>query len=253
MALAFSTRQEPNTKIVADEAIRLNKDSMALNKAVFTVCDICAADGEPEVPTWSIEASQVIQDHEHKLIFYKNAVVRVKGLPVLYTPVFWHTDPTAKRGSGFLAPQIGVDSRRGFTYEQPYLFVLSPYSDLVVAPQFNTNVSSFLNTELRKRFYSGQIDVRAGYTYSQQFDSHGDPYDNDTSRSYILARGAFAPTQNWAWGFSAERVTDPLLFQRYTVPNAFDPRGLYATDDQRLISQIYAVNRTAAPICRSRR
>ena len=95
VALAFSTRQEPNTKIVADEALRLNKDSMALNKAVFTVCDICAQDGEPETPTWSIQADQVIQDHEHNIIFYKNAVIRVKGLPVMYTPVFWHTDPTA--------------------------------------------------------------------------------------------------------------------------------------------------------------
>ncbi len=241
MALTFSTRQEPNTKIVADEALRLNRDAMALNKAVFTVCDICAADGEPETPTWSIQAAQVIQDHEHKVIFYKNAVIRVKGLPVLYTPVFWHTDPTAKRGSGFLAPQLGMDSRRGFFYEQPYLWVISPYSDLVVSPQVNARVAPLLNTELRKRFYSGQIDVRAGYTYAQQSDSKGQPYDNLTSRSYILARGAFAPTDHWSWGFSAERVTDPLLFQRYTVPNAFDPRGLFATDDQRLISQLYAV------------
>ncbi|MGZ3274670.1 MAG: LPS-assembly protein LptD [Caulobacteraceae bacterium] len=240
LALAFSTRQEPNVKMVADEAIRLNKDAMALNKAVFTVCDICAADGSPKTPTWSIQAAQVIQDHDHKVIFYRHAVIRVAGLPVAYTPLFWHTDPTAKRGSGFLAPQIAID-RRGFSYQQPYLWVISPYADLVVAPQINTKVSPILNGEYRERFYSGQIDARFGYTYARQFDSKGQEYDDLTSRSYILASGAFAPTANWTWGFSAERVTDPLLFQRYQVPNAFDPRGLYATDDQRLISQLYAV------------
>ncbi|HTI66674.1 MAG TPA: LPS assembly protein LptD, partial [Caulobacteraceae bacterium] len=210
------------------------------NKAVFTVCDICAADGSPKEPTWSIQAAQVIQDHDHKVIFYRHAVIRVAGLPVAYTPIFWHTDPSAKRGSGFLAPLIAID-RRGFSYQQPYLWVISPYADLTLAPQLNTKVSSILNGEYRERFYSGQIDARFGYTYAQQFDSKGQEYDDLTSRSYILASGAFVINPKWTWGFSAERVTDPLLFQRYAVANAFDPRGLFATDDQRLLSQIYAV------------
>ena len=240
LALAFSTRQEPNVKMVADEAIRLNKDAMALNKAAFTVCDICAADGEPKTPTWAIQADQVIQDPQHKVIYYRHAVIRVAGLPVAYMPIFWHVDPTAKRGSGLLAPQIAVD-RRGFSYQQPYLWVISPYADLTISPQLNTKVPSLLNAEYRERFYSGQIDLRLGYTYAQQFDSKGQPYDNETSRSYILGSGAFIINPNWTWGFSAERVTDPLMFQRYAVPNAFDPRGLFATDDQRLLSQVYAV------------
>jgi LPS-assembly protein len=241
LALAFSTRQEPNVKMVADEAIRLNKDAMALNKAVFTVCDICAADGSAKEPTWSIQAAQVIQDHDHKVIFYRHAVIRIAGLPVAYTPIFWHTDPSAKRGSGFLAPLIAIDNRRGFSYQQPYLWVISPYADLVIAPQIDTKVTGLLNGEYRERFYSGQTDLRFGYTYARQFDSKGQEYDDRTSRSYILGSGAFVINPKWTWGFSAERVTDPLLFQRYNVPNAFDPRGLFATDDQRLLSQLYAV------------
>jgi LPS-assembly protein len=244
LALAFSTRQEPNVKMVADEAIRLNKDAMALNKAVFTVCDICAADGSPKEPTWSIQADQVVQDPKDRLVIYHHAVIRVAGIPVAYTPIFWHTDPTAKRGSGFLAPLIAID-RRGFSYQQPYLWVISPYADLTVAPQLNTKVAPILNGEYRERFYSGQIDARFGYTYAQQFDSKAQPYDDLTSRSYILASGAFVINPSWTWGFSAERVTDPLLFQRYAVPNAFDPRGLFATDDQRLLSQIYAVEQNS--------
>jgi LPS-assembly protein len=245
LALAFSTRQEPNVKIVADEAIRLDRDSMALNKAVFTVCDICAADGSPETPTWSIQAAQVIQDHEHKVIFYRHAVLRIKGLPVFYTPLFWHTDPSAKRGSGLLAPLFAVDGRRGFSYTQPYLWVISPYADLVVAPQIDSNVPGVLTGEYRERFYSGQIDARFGYTYAQQFDNVGKPYDNLTSRSFLLSSGAFIPAPNWAWGFSASRVTDPLMFQRYNMPNVFDPRGLFPNDDQRLLSQLYTTEQNS--------
>jgi LPS-assembly protein len=241
IALAFSTRQAGNGKIVADEAVRLNKDAMELNQAVFTVCDICAADGTPQTPTWSIQAERVIQDHKRQIVYYKNVVIKVKGLPVMASPVFWHVDPAAARGSGLLAPKITLDSKRGFSYEQPYLFILSPSSDLILAPQINTKVNPMLEGEYRKRFYSGEIDARFGYAYDQQFDSHGNKYDDATSRSYILAQGAFAPTDTWTYGFTAERVTDPLFFQRYNTPNVFGRRGLYTADDQRLLSQVYAV------------
>jgi LPS-assembly protein len=245
ISLAFSTRQPGNAKIAADEAVRLSKDAMELNKAVFTVCDLCAPDGSPQEPTWSIQAAEVVQDHKRQLVFYRHMVIRIKGLPVMAAPIFWHVDPAAKRGPGLLAPRIAYDSRRGLSYEQPYLFILSPSADLVIAPQINTKVNPFIEGEFRERFYSGEIDARFGYTYDAQFDSDGRRYDNTTSRSYILAQGAFAPTDHWTWGFTAERVTDPLLFQRYDVPNVFDQRGLLSTDDQRLISQAYAVEQDA--------
>jgi LPS-assembly protein len=245
IALAFSSRQQLNAKIIADEAIRLNKDAMELNKAVFTVCDICAPDGTPEQPTWSIQAAQVIQDHKRQIVYYKNVVIRIKGIPVLASPVFWHADPAAKRSPGLLAPRIAIDSRRGFSYEQPYLFILSPSADLVLAPQINTKVNPYLEGEYRQRTYSGEIDARFGYGYDNQFDGKGQKYDTATSRSYILAEGAFAPTPNWTYGFSAERVTDPLLFSRYNVPNVYMQRGLYSADDQRLLSQVYAVEQSS--------
>ena len=241
ISLGFSTRQQQNAKIAADEAVRLNQDAMELNKAVFTVCDICAADGTPEDPTWSMQAAEVVQDHKRAIVYYKHVVIRIRGIPVAYSPVFWHVDPSAKRGSGLLAPKIAIDGKRGFSYEQPYLFVLSPYADLTLSPQINTKVNPFLEGEYRERFYTGEVDARFGFTYDNQFDSHGQKYDSASARTYILAQGAFAPTVNWTYGFSAERVSDPLLFQRYAVPNVFDQRGLMATDDQRLISQAYAV------------
>ncbi len=243
IALAFSTRQKLNAKIIADEAVRLNKDAMELNKAVFTVCDICAPDGSPQTPTWSIQAGQVIQDHKRQIVYYKNVVIRVKGIPVLASPVFWHADPQAVRESGLLAPKIAID-RRGFSYEQPYLWVISPSQDLVIAPEINTKVNPLIEGEYRQRFYSGELDARFGYTYDQQFDGHAKKYDNATSRSYILGQGAFAPTDNWTLGFTAERVTDPLMFSRYNVPNVYDARGLFTPDDQRLLTQGYAVEQS---------
>jgi LPS-assembly protein len=90
--------------------------------------------------------------------------------------------------------------------------------------------------------YSGVLDIRAGATYDQDFTSNGDKFGPDTARSYILGSGLFDITPAWQWGFTAEQTSDKLLFEKYSVPDVFTDRGLYAADDQRLISQLYAVH-----------
>ncbi|MDP2213685.1 LPS-assembly protein LptD [Phenylobacterium sp.] len=239
VARGFSARLPQNVKLAAASAVRRNENINELNRAIYTPCDICA-DNESKAPTWSIQADKVVQDRERQLIYYRHAVFRLFGTPVFYLPLFWHPDPQAERKSGLLMPDISASDRRGFSYEQPYLFVLSDYSDLTLSPQINAKVEPFLNARYRKRFYSGEIDVRGGYTYAEDFDSFGQ-FGDATSRSYILARGAFAIDEHWDWGFTAERVSDRLLFDKYEIGDVYQSRGPYIADDRRLISQVYAI------------
>ncbi|WP_174299601.1 LPS-assembly protein LptD [Caulobacter sp. S45] len=242
VALGFATRQVGNTTLTAGVAVRRNETVNQLNNAVYTACNICALDGRPTAPTWSISASRIIEDRQNGVIYYRNAVIRVLGIPIFYAPVFWHPDPTTPRRSGLLAPKIEYSRRRGFSYQQPYLFAVNPSTDFVVSPQINSRVNPFLNVRYTERFYSGMIDIRAGYTYSKEFNNQ-QTFDNDTSRSYILARGLFdvTPDKNWVWGFGAERTTDPTLFQRYGITNVYTDRGPFPADTDRLISQVYTV------------
>jgi LPS-assembly protein len=243
VALGFSARLQDNIKIAADSAIKRSDDEAELNRAIYTPCNICTSTGKNKRPTWSIQADKVVQDKLHHVIYYRNAVIRILGVPVFYTPVFWHPDAGAKARSGFLTPRLEISHKRGVSYEQPYVFAISPSQDLVVSPIFNTEVNPFLNLEWRKRFSNGQIDARFGYTYAREFDFQGDaiPGSDLTSRSYVLASGAFDMGDVWKWGFAAERVSDPLLFDRYDINGVYERRGLFETDSRRLLSQIYAV------------
>ncbi|MDX9997610.1 MAG: LPS assembly protein LptD [Phenylobacterium sp.] len=240
-AIGFSARLQQNVKLAAATAVRRDETSHELNRAIYTPCDTCADDGEPKTPTWSIRADRVVQDKDRQIVWYQNAVIQVFGAPVLWLPVFWHTDPQAQRKSGLLPPKIGASDRRGLSYEQPYVWVISPYSDLVVSPQVNTEVNPFLNLQYRKRFYSGQIDARMGYTYERDFDGDGDRFGDATHRSYILASGAFRPADNWRWGFTLERASDDFLFDKYEIGDVFKSRGPFVADDRRLISQVYGI------------
>ncbi len=241
VALGFSARMTQNVTMVAGAAVRRTEMVSELNNGLYTPCDICKSDGKtPKAPTWSIQAKRIVEDRDHQVIYYKNAIIRVMGVPVFYSPIFWHPDPTAKRSSGLLAPRrISYSKYRGASYEQPYYWAISPYNDLIISPQLNTRVAPFLNLRYREQFYSGAIDIRTGYTYEQEFDSHT-KFGNDTSRSYILAKGAFQIDPQWLVGFGAERVTDPTLFHRYSVTQIYSDRGPFPTDTDRLISQVYA-------------
>lgn len=237
-ATGVTARLDNDIKIAAASAVSPNNQIQELNRAIYTPCPICA-DDKSKQPTWSIQAEQVIRDKKKQIVYYRNAVFKVFGAPVLFLPVFWNADPQAPRKSGFLPPKASASDRRGASYEQPYLFVISPYSDLLLSPQFNSKVNPFLNVRARKRFYSGMVDARFGYTNDRDFDGGGDAFGERTSRSYVLASGAFKLDEKWRWGFTAERTSDRLIFDKYEVGGVFVGRGPYVADDRRLISQLH--------------
>lgn len=243
VALAFSARLRNNVKLAADSLIRRNEDVAELNRAIYTPCDVCAKNGQPKNPTWSIQADKAVDDKAKHEIYYRHAIIRVAGVPVFYAPMFWMADPSAGARSGLLTPRAEFSRRLGFMWEQPYLFVISPSQDLVVSPMLMTQENPFLNLDWRARFYSGQIDARVGYTYERQFDNTGKPLPGSplTSRSYVLASGAFQVDNDWQWGFSAERASDDTLFDRYAIQGVYEKRGLFDTDSRRLLSQVYVV------------
>lgn len=245
IALAFSTRMKDKRSnqdvlIAGASAVRRSEDIQELNKAIYTPCAVCVGD-TPKDPTWSISADRVVRDSVHHLIYYRHAKIRILGIPVFYFPIFWHADPSAERASGLLAPRVGVSSRRGFSYDQPYLWVISPSADLTLTPQINTKANPFVNLRYRRAFATGQIDLKFGYTHEADLDGEGNRFGDNTNRSYVLGRGAFHIADKWLVGFTAERASDPLIFDKYDVGRVYEARGPYVADDRRLISQAYAI------------
>ncbi|PZQ64861.1 MAG: LPS-assembly protein LptD [Phenylobacterium zucineum] len=242
VALGFSARLQDNVKIAAATAAQRSETVQELNKAIYTPCEICAADGSPKTPSWSVAADRVVRDKKRRIVYYRNARFRLFGVSVAYLPVFWHADPAAERVSGFLVPKGSVSDRRGLSYEQPYYWAISPSADMTISPQINSKIAPFLNGQVRKRFYSGDVDLRFGYTHARDFDGRGNELvGTKTDRSYILGRGSFQIDEKWLWGFTAERASDDLIFDKYEIGKVYISRGPYVADDRRLISQLYTI------------
>ena len=249
VAVDFATRTPDGASLMAATAVRRSETANELNYAVFTPCPICDENG-PKTPSISIQAEKVVQDEELRAILYRNAVFRIGGVPVFYTPFFAHPDPTVERASGVLVPIINYDEGRGFSVEVPYLHVVSPSEDWLISPQINTEVAPLLNLQWRRRFANGMIVARGGYTYERDFgdfdlDGDGDfesnvRFGDQDHRSYLLSHGHFDPEGPWRFGFTAERTSDKTLFDRYDIRDPYQDDGLYYGDRRRLISQVYA-------------
>ncbi len=112
-----------------------------IKKGVFTSCK-----KNDDCPPWQIKAKEIKHDKEKKIINYKDAWLEVYDQPIFYFPKFFHPDPTVKRQSGFLIPQVIDSSSLGLSFKLPYYKVISENKDLTFSPRiFSENEGLFQN------------------------------------------------------------------------------------------------------------
>ncbi len=128
-----------------------NENKTVLNNAIFTSCKL-----NDNCPPWSIKAEKITHDKIKKDMIYKNAVLKIYDVPVMYFPKFFHPDPSVKRRSGFLQPQFNNSEILGSSLYTPYFKTLGPDKDLTFKPTFFEKLTKFekekyiLQSEFRK-------------------------------------------------------------------------------------------------------
>ena len=121
-----------------------------VNNALFTSCKI-----NNDCPPWSIKAEKITHDKIKKDMIYKNAILKIYDIPVLYFPKFFHPDPSVKRRDGFLQPQLNNSETLGSSLYIPYFKTLGHDKDLTIKPIFFEKF-----TKLEKEKYILQSEFR---------------------------------------------------------------------------------------------
>ncbi|WP_272991040.1 LPS-assembly protein LptD [Hyphomonas adhaerens] len=238
-AIGYSARLTDGSTVVANSAIRQPGGINAMDQVIYTACPICEAKGQK--PTWTLRARRAVLDQESQMMSYRDAVLEVMGIPVFYFPYLAHPDPTSDRRSGLLIPSVGISSKLGAFYQQPYYWAVSDSSELTISPMISANVNPMLELDYRKRFYSGAINLNTSLTREKDFDSDGEKFGEEKWRGHLYGSGRFALNNHWQWGFGVETQTDDLYDRRYDLDGQGEERGIYLSQPRRLLSQLYAV------------
>ncbi len=183
--LHVSFRKNTFGNIDNDPRLRGNKaysdrNITTVSKGAFTTCK---KKPDEKCPPWIIEAKEAIHDKSKKTIYYKNAWLKIYNVPVLYYPYFFHPDPTVKRQSGFLTPQIGESQTLGSSAYIPYFYVISDKQDLTLKPRVFTDNKFSIQTEYRKA--SKKMNHIFDVSLTQGHDSSEN--DQNDARSHFFS------------------------------------------------------------------
>ena len=141
--ISENSENEPRLKgrsLVSDEKNTIVK------KGAFTFCK-----KRDKCPPWEMSADEIRHDKTKKIIYYKDASLKIYDRKVFYFPKFFHPDPTVKRQTGFLIPRLRENSTTGLSLKLPYFIAVAENKDITLSPRFFNDDKFLLQSELRQK------------------------------------------------------------------------------------------------------
>ncbi|MGF1621983.1 MAG: LPS-assembly protein LptD [Rhodomicrobiaceae bacterium] len=226
---SFQAVTRSEARIAASNAYRKDGNTTVFERGVFTPCKQCE-DNPDAPPLWRIKARKITHQKDEGNVYFEDGVFEMWGVPLIWVPYFYYPDPTVKRRSGFLTPEVGHSSDLGFTFGLPYYHSISPSKDITVTPIVTTEAGFLLKTEWRQRLATGSYRINAAGVYDD------DPNDGvNEFRGSIDTQGEFDLGSWWKWGWDVTVESDDTFRRFYKIDSIF------ATDR---ISKLYMIGQS---------
>jgi LPS-assembly protein len=135
----------------AEEAVRVDDTTYKIHNAWMTVCD-------PKRPTWKFYAPEATV-HMQSSVHLENGSFHLFSVPVLYLP--YATFPAEKqRASGFLIPDIGDSSSKGFILGDAYYWAPIDWADVTIGANYYSRRGWSQRADLRVRpWENARLDI----------------------------------------------------------------------------------------------
>jgi LPS-assembly protein len=125
----------------AERIIRLEDKRLRLEDGDYTYCP-------PYSEAWKLNADSIVLNKEKGYGEAEDAVLKIAGVPVFYTPYFTFPIDDTRR-SGFLYPSIGYSNDSGLDLAVPYYFNIASNLDDTLTPRIVSDRGFLIENELR--------------------------------------------------------------------------------------------------------
>ncbi len=170
---------------------------LRLKQVTYTSC-------APGNTDWLLSAKKIKIDRSNGTATARNAMLKFKGVPILYTPYISYPI-SDKRKSGLLLPSIGRSDQRGVDLSIPYYWNIAPNYDATITPRYMSQRGAQLQTEFRylTKSHRGQLS--------------GEILPNDntsgTRRSFVSVQHESQLGYGWRGLVDATSVSDSSYFE----------------------------------------
>ncbi|MGA8169371.1 MAG: LPS assembly protein LptD [Methylocystis sp.] len=207
-----------NTHFSAPRGERSGGDTTVFDRGSYTACEACEKD--PAKPRfWQLNARRIIHNEVEKVIYYEDATFELLGTPIAYFPYLSGPDPTKKRQTGFLIPELSYGvSTLGVGVGLPFFWAISPDTDLTITPTYYSQQGLFLTGEFRQRFETGNYMIHLEGTHVGDPSVFPLPPAGAGDRSYrgsARTTGQFTVNDYWKYGWDITALSDRYFLQDY--------------------------------------
>lgn len=190
---------------------------------------------EPNDNMWTLHGNNVVINRETGRGTATNATLRVKDLPIMYSPYI--SFPIDKRRqSGFLMPSASMDSDNGFTLLTPYYLNLAPNYDATLYPQLMTKRGLLMEGEFRYLTELSEGQVSAAYLNDNGNDDDDRKIYNEQRRNRWMYNWKNTTGRNTRWLAEVDvgRISDPFYFSDLDVNSSGVDSQLYVNQKGKL-------------------
>ncbi len=132
---------EPGVFVEGRRVERVDDETYRVEGGRFTSC------AQPN-PRWGFSASKATIEMDDKVVA-RNAVFKVKGIPVFYAPYIYYPISKDGRSSGFLFPHFGYSSYRGFNAGTGFFWAMGRSTDQTFYGDYYSKIGYGFGHELR--------------------------------------------------------------------------------------------------------
>lgn len=133
--------QEPNAFFWGEELHRQGPKKYRIVRGGFTAC-------VQPTPRWEVGSGSITLNLDDYALL-RNAIFRVKGVPVLYLPIFYYPLEEDDRSTGFLMPIYGSSTLRGQSISTPFFWAINRSQDATITYDWFSKAGQAVTSEYR--------------------------------------------------------------------------------------------------------
>ena len=138
---------EPDVYFYGERIDKIGEDKYRITKGGFTTC-------VQPTPRWEIVSGSMTINLEDYAVL-RNAVIRVKDVPVFYLPVMYYPIQSDDRATGFLLPTYGNSTYRGQSISNAFFWAINRSQDATFFHDWMFSRGQGMGAEYRYRIAAG--------------------------------------------------------------------------------------------------